>query len=80
MPFLWLSVPDRADRACVERNSIASTSRLAEGQDQPSARWLGHDAVRTGISQSGLWNVDHTRHRSEPGFLDLLDQLIQQQP
>jgi hypothetical protein len=80
MPFLWLSVPDRADRACVERNSIALTSRLAEGRDQPSARWLGHDAVRTEISQSGLWNVDHTRHRSEPGFLDLLDQLIRHQP
>jgi hypothetical protein len=80
MPFLWLSVPDRADRACVERNSIALTSRLSEGQDQPSARWLGRDAVRTEISQSGLWNVDHTRHHREAGFLDLLDQLIQRQP
>ena len=59
MPFLWLSVPDRADRGYVERNSIALTSCLAEGLDQPSAGWLGRDAVRTEISQSGLWNVDH---------------------
>jgi hypothetical protein len=79
MPFLWLSVPGRADRACVERNSIALTSRLAEGEDHPSAGWLGRDAVPTEISQSGLWNVHHTRHHREPGFLDLLDQLIRQQ-
>jgi hypothetical protein len=79
MPFLWLSVPDRADRACVERNSITLTSSLAEGGDQPSAGWLGCDAVRTEISQSGLWNVDHVRRRCEPGFLDLLHQLIRQQ-
>jgi hypothetical protein len=79
MPFLWLSVPDRAGRGYVERNSIALTSRLAEGTDQPSPRWLGRDAVRTEISQSGLWNVDHIRHHREPGFLDLLGQLVQQQ-
>jgi len=78
MPFLWLSVPDRADRGYVERNSIALTSRLAEGTDQSSPRWLGRDAVRTEISQSGLWNVDHIRHHREPGFLDLLGQLVQQ--
>jgi len=83
MPFLWLSVPDRADRGYIERNSIernsvALTSRLAEGLDRPSTRWLGRDAVRTEISQSGLWNVDHIRHRREPGFLDLLGQLVQQ--
>ena len=79
MPFLWFSIPDRADRACVERNSIALTSRLAEGRDQPSAGWLGRDAARTEITRSGLWNVHHTRHQREPGFLDLLDQLIRQQ-
>ena len=79
MPFLWLSVPDRAGRGYVERNSIALTSRLAEGTDQPSPRWLGRDAVRTEISQSGLWNVDHIRHHREPGFLDLLGQLVQRQ-
>jgi hypothetical protein len=36
MPFIWLSVPDRTDRGCIERNGIALTSRLADGLDQPS--------------------------------------------
>jgi hypothetical protein len=53
--------------------SIALTSRLAEGLDQPSPGWLGHDAARTEISQSGLWNIEHTCHH-EPSFLNLLSQ------
>jgi len=79
MPFLWLAVPDRPDRARVERNSIALTSCLAQGQDQPSSGWLGRYAVRPEISQSGMWNIDHIRHQPEPGFLDLLSQLVEQQ-
>jgi hypothetical protein len=78
MPFLWLSVPDRAQRGFVERNSIALTSCLADGLDQPSAGWLGRDANRPEIRQSGLWNVEHIRHRTEPGFADLFSQLMQQ--
>lgn len=79
MPFLWLSVPDRSDRGFIERNSIGLVSCLAGGLDQPSAGWLGHHAVRADIRQSGLWNVDHVRHRTEPGFIDRLGQLIEQQ-
>ena len=79
MPFLWLSVPARADRGSVERNSIALTSCLANGQDPPSSGWLGGCAARPEISQSGLWNVDHVRHHCEPGFLDLLERLLLQQ-
>ena len=55
------------------------TSCLADGLDQPSAGWLGHDAAVTEISQSGLWNIEHIRQHHEPGFLDLLNQLIHQQ-
>jgi hypothetical protein len=77
MPILWLAVEQRADRGYIERNSIALTSCLADGLDQPSPGWLGHDAARTEISQSGLWNIEHIRHHHEPGFPDLLDQLIQ---
>lgn len=79
MPFLWLSVPDPADRGSIERNSIALTSRLASGQDAPSSGWLGGCAARPEISKSGLWNVDHVHHRCEPGFLDLLERVLQQQ-
>jgi hypothetical protein len=78
MPFLWLGVPDRAQRGFVERNSIALTSLLADGLDQPSTAWLGRDAERTEIRQSGLWNVEHVRHQLESGFTDLLSQLVQQ--
>jgi hypothetical protein len=76
MPFLWLSVPDRADRGYVERNSIALTSCLAAGIDPSSTSWLGRYAYRTEICDSGLWNVDHVRHDCDTGFLDLLSQLI----
>jgi hypothetical protein len=78
MPFLWLGVPDRAQRGFVERNSIAMTSLLADGLDQPSPAWLGRAAERTEIRQSGLWNVEHVRHRLESGFAGLLSQLVQQ--
>jgi hypothetical protein len=40
-----LTVPDPAARADVEQNSIALTSRLADGQDQPGPGWLGHHAI-----------------------------------
>jgi hypothetical protein len=79
MPFLWLSVPDAADRGHVERNSIALTSCLAEGLDLPSTSWLGSHSDRTEICRSGLWNVEHVHHRCEPRFLDLFEQLVEQQ-
>lgn len=79
MPFLWLSVPDATDRGGVERNSIALTSRLAQGLDLPSASWLGRHADRAEICDSGLWNVDHVRHRCDPGFLELFEQLVDRQ-
>lgn len=79
MPFLWLSVPDAAGRGLVERNSIALTSRLAQGIDAPSAGWLGHHAQPPEISRSGMWNVEHVHHRCDPGFLDLFEQLVERQ-
>jgi hypothetical protein len=46
---------------------------LGLGLALPSSGWLGRHADRGEISQSCLWKVDHIRHHSEPGFLDLLD-------
>lgn len=77
MPVLWLTVPDPAARADVEQNSIALTSRLAGGQDQPSPGWLGHYAIPGQIRQSGLWNVEHVTQPCRPDFLATLHQLIQ---
>jgi hypothetical protein len=79
MPFLWLSVPDAADRGYIERNSIALTSRLAQGPDLPSASWLGRHADRSEISGSGLWNVNHVHDRCDPGFLDQFEHLVTRQ-
>jgi hypothetical protein len=77
MPFLWLGVPDRADRGYLERNSIALLSCLASGQDSPGAGWLGHDATRSEIRESGLWNVQRVHDRYDPAFLQLLAGLVQ---
>ena len=79
MPLLWLSVPGRADRDYVERNSIASTSHLADGLDPPGSSWLGRHAARTAIRESGLWNVDHVGQHCDPQFLHRLSQLVQHQ-
>jgi hypothetical protein len=77
MPFLWLSVPEREDRRYIERNSIGLLSCLAGGQDSPSAGWLGRDAIRLEIRESGLWNVQHVYDRYDPAFLQLLTRLVQ---
>jgi hypothetical protein len=77
MPFVWLSVPDRADRGYFERNSIALLSGLTGSPDPPTARWLGRDAQRAEIAESGLWNVDHINDRYEPHFLQQLAELAE---
>ena len=79
MPFLWLSVPGRADRGYLESNSIALLSRLSGGLDQPSASWFGRHAERPETRESGLWNVHHVSGHYDPAFLRRLDQLINQQ-
>jgi hypothetical protein len=76
MPFLWLSVPGRADRGYLESNSIALLSCLTGGPDLPGASWLGRYAERAEIRESGLWNVDHVYGRYEPVFLQRLAQLV----
>jgi hypothetical protein len=76
MPFLWLSVPGRADRGYLESNSIALLSCLTGGPDLRSASWLGYYAERAEIRRSGLWNVDHVSAYYKPEFLQLLAQLV----
>jgi hypothetical protein len=76
MPFLWLSVPGRADRGYLESNSIALLSCLTGGPDQPSASWLGRHAERAEIRASGLWNVHHVSDHYDPAFLHQLARLV----
>jgi len=79
MPFLWLSVPGRADRSDIESNSIALLSCLTSGPDKTSGSWLGRHAERAEIRESGLWNVQHVSGHYEPAFLHRLAQLVSQQ-
>ncbi len=79
MPFLWLSVPGRADRGYLESNSIALLSCLTGGPELPSASWLGRYAGRAEIRGSGLWNVHHVTGLYEPRFLQRLAQLVDHQ-
>ncbi len=72
MPFLWLDVPDRTARYDIEAGAIGLLSRCSGGVEPPSAGWLGRYALKTEIGDSGLWNVQHTGERYDPGFLDLM--------
>jgi hypothetical protein len=76
MPFLWLDVPERSDRDCIERNSIGLLSCRIGGLDIPGADWLGHNAERAQIRDSGLWNVEHVDLHYNPRFLVHLAELI----
>ncbi len=75
-PFVWLSVAGRADRAYLERNSIALLSCLTGCPDTPSPGWLGRDAEPADIRESGLWNIDHVREQHDHAFLQVLFRLI----
>ena len=60
------TVPDPATRADVEQNSIALTSRLADGQDQPSPGRLGHHAIPGQIRQLGLGTSSTSPNPADP--------------
>ena len=72
MPFLWLDVPDRVTRHDIEAGAIGLLSQRSGGADPPSPGWLGRCALKTEIQESGLWNVQLTKRRYDPGFLDLM--------
>lgn len=77
MPFLWLAVGDRKDRALVERGSIALLSNHGRPAIDPaSPGWLGRDADRDLVRSSHLWNVTHTQDDWSPDFLRRLEALV----
>ncbi len=70
MDVLWLDVPDRHDRASIERGCIGLLSnRNRPAIDPPGPAWLGHLTGRDEISQSGLWNVQHVDADPAPDVL-----------
>jgi hypothetical protein len=76
LPFLWVAVDDDAgpesDRGTIEAGSIALLSNHRHPLDRPSSTWLGLDAQRSSIRESGLWNVRHVDDEPTVGFLPVL--------
>ena len=82
LPFLWLPVLDEPGseslRGYIERNAIALASDVAKTPiDPPSPVWLGSHSSREKVRLSGLWNQRHVDEVYEPGFLDVMEDLVQ---
>lgn len=81
MPFLWLPIEDApgpdSQRGVVERNAVALLGNHVHGVlDPASPTWLGHSSDRRKVRTSGLWNQNHVDETYDPGFLDLLTELV----
>lgn len=76
MPFLWLAVPDRVDRAAIERNTIGLLSCRSGGQDLASSIWLGLSADNEKVRTSALWNVNHVDDGYDPKYLETMSDLV----
>lgn len=82
LPFLWLPVEDepgpKSVRGFIERNVIALVSGSHEPViDPPSPSWLGLYSGRDKVRRSGLWNQRHVDENYAPGFLDVLEAIIE---
>lgn len=82
MPFLWICINDEPGpnsmRALIERNSIALLSNLdKEPIDPPSENWLGKYCMNKKVRRSGMWNDAYTDKKSDPRFLDMLQNFIE---
>ncbi len=78
MPFLWLEVDDppssMSDRGVIETGAIALLSvSKRQGIEDSSTGWLGRQADRDLVRESGLWNVNHVQEESNDRFLDVFE-------
>jgi hypothetical protein len=78
MPFLWLEVDDppssMSDRGVVEVGAIALLSASKRQEiDDSSTGWLGRQADRNLVRESGLWNVNHVQEEPDVRFLDVFE-------
>jgi hypothetical protein len=82
MPVLWLEIDDEpgatSKRGYIERNSIALLSNYGKPPIDPaSLDWLGRRCSRARVRESGLWNQNHVDEPCDPGFLGVLDGLVE---
>jgi hypothetical protein len=79
-PFLWASIDDEpsadSDRAYVEQNTIALLSNYEADTIDSRDDWLGRYSRSKQIHNSGLWNVNHVEEQYDGGFLNRLQQAI----
>jgi hypothetical protein len=77
MPFVWLTIDDRKDRAFIERNAIALLSNYNRQHpvDPASSDWLGRHSSRDRVRESGLWNNDYVDAEYDASFTDLISQM-----
>ena len=82
MPFLCIRVDGQGShnqRKFIESNAIALLSNWRRDSiDPPSDAWLGRKARKVEISNSGLWNIQHTKSKHKHEFLGVLDDYIAQ--
>lgn len=65
-------------RGYIERNAIALVSNFQRpAVDPPSENWLGYSCPRERVRISGLWNSNHVDEDYDPGFLSVLEQIIE---
>jgi hypothetical protein len=74
-----VDAPGRSSlRGYIEKNAIALLSNFERPAiDRPSANWLGHSSPRAKVRLSGLWNSDHVDEEYSPGFLSVLEQIVE---
>jgi hypothetical protein len=78
MPFVCVPVDDEpgasSERGRIERTCIALLSNARKpAVDPPSPDWLGRNAEREAIRESGLWNVNHVYEDHGASALDTLE-------
>jgi hypothetical protein len=81
MPFLWLEVDDppspMSDRGVVEAGAIALLSAFkGQGIDDSSTGWIGRQADRGIVRESGLWNVNHVQEEPNFRFLEVFEHYL----
>jgi hypothetical protein len=81
MTLVWIGVAGEASssspRKVIERGAIALLSNAGRTPvDPPSPLWLGRFSPYREVRDSGLWNVHHVHDDPDPGFLDLVQDIL----
>lgn len=77
MELLFVPIDEKNAQRYIEKNTIKLLSEYRKDPiDPPSRRWLGRHTWSERIRCSGLWNSDHVSGGHDPGFLDRLEEYV----